>query len=60
VAALAFSAMMRIYLTRDLWERLAESATIRNLAAMDDVAAQGRMADAVGEGLSGDIDIAGF
>jgi uncharacterized membrane protein YjgN (DUF898 family) len=60
VAALAFGALMRIYLTRDLWERLAESATIRNLAAMDDVAAQGRMAGAVGEGLSGDIDIAGF
>jgi uncharacterized membrane protein YjgN (DUF898 family) len=59
-AALAFGALMRIYLTRDLWERLAESVTIRNLAAMDEVAAQGRMADAVGEGLSGDIDIAGF
>jgi uncharacterized membrane protein YjgN (DUF898 family) len=60
LAALAAGAVLRIYLTRDLWVRLAESATVHNLAAMEAVAGQAGMASAIGEGFADNIDIAGF
>ena len=57
---LAFWAVMRIYLIHDIWKRVAESATVHNLAAAADVAAQGEMAGALGEGLADSLDVVGF
>ena len=60
VYILAFWAVMRIYLIHDIWKRVAESATVHNLAAAADVAAQGEMAGALGEGLADSLDVVGF
>jgi uncharacterized membrane protein YjgN (DUF898 family) len=60
LAALAAGAVLRIYLTRDLWVRLTESATVHNLAAVDAITVQAGMASAIGEGFTGDVDIGGF
>jgi uncharacterized membrane protein YjgN (DUF898 family) len=60
LAALAAGAVLRIYLTRDLWVRLAQSATVHNLAALDAVAGQAGMAGAIGEGFADSMDIGGF
>ena len=60
VLALCAGAIMRIYLTRDLWARLAASATVHNLAAVEAMVGQGQMASAIGEGFADSIDIGGF
>jgi uncharacterized membrane protein YjgN (DUF898 family) len=60
VVILALWAVMRIYLIHDVWQRVAESATVHNLAAAADVAAQGEMAGALGEGLADSLDVVGF
>ena len=57
---LAFWAVMRIYLIHDVWKRVAESTTVHNLAAAAEVAAQGEMAGALGEGLADSLDVVGF
>jgi hypothetical protein len=60
VMALAAGVIMRIYLVRDVWQRVAESVTIHNLAAADDVAAQGHLVSALGEGFADSLDVVGF
>ena len=60
VFILALNVMLRIYLSRDLWARVAASTTARNLEAVADVAAKGELAGALGEGLAGDLDVVGF
>jgi uncharacterized membrane protein YjgN (DUF898 family) len=60
VIALAAGVIVRIYLMRDVWQRVAESATVHNLAAADDVAAQGHLVSALGEGFADSLDVAGF
>jgi hypothetical protein len=60
VAALALGAIMRIYLMRDVWERVATSTTVHHLNAADNVTAQGRMVSALGEGFADSLDVAGF
>jgi uncharacterized membrane protein YjgN (DUF898 family) len=60
LAALAAGAVLRIYLTRDLWVRLVRSATLHNLAAAEAVAGQAAEASAIGEGFADSMDIAGF
>jgi uncharacterized membrane protein YjgN (DUF898 family) len=60
MAALALGAIMRIYLMRDVWARVATSTTVHNLNAADNVAAQGRMVSALGEGFADSLDVAGF
>jgi len=58
---LAFWAMMRIYLIHDVWQRVAQSVTVHNLAAASEVAAQqGELAGAIGEGLADSLDVVGF
>ncbi|MBX9840581.1 MAG: DUF898 domain-containing protein [Xanthobacteraceae bacterium] len=58
---LGFWAVMRIYLIHDVWQRVAQSVTVHNLAAAGEVAArQGELAGAVGEGLAGSLDVVGF
>jgi uncharacterized membrane protein YjgN (DUF898 family) len=58
---LGFWAVMRIYLIHDVWQRVAQSVTVHNLATAGEVAAQqGELAGAVGEGLAGSLDVVGF
>src|SRR5262249_12333485 len=49
VLALGLTAIIRIYLVRDIWARVAESARVHNLAAADNVAATGPMVGTPGE-----------
>ena len=58
--ALAFGAVVRIYLNRDVWALVAQSTVVHNLAAADDVSGQGETVGAVGEGLADGLDVAGF
>jgi uncharacterized membrane protein YjgN (DUF898 family) len=60
VIALTAGVVVRIYLTRDVWQRVAESVTTHNLAAADDVAAQGHLVSALGEGFADSLDVVGF
>jgi uncharacterized membrane protein YjgN (DUF898 family) len=60
LVALMAGVVIRIYLTRDVWQRVAESVTVQNLAAADDVVAQGHLVSALGEGFADSLDIAGF
>ena len=57
---LAFGAVKRIYLIRDVWQRVAQSVTVHNLDVADDVAALGDQASALGEGFADSLDVAGF
>jgi len=49
--------VIRIYLTRDIRARIAETTAIHNLAAADGVVGQGSAADALGEGFAGGLDL---
>jgi uncharacterized membrane protein YjgN (DUF898 family) len=60
VFILSLNVVLRIYLLRDVWARVAASTTARNLEAVADVAAKGELAGALGEGLTGDLDVVGF
>jgi uncharacterized membrane protein YjgN (DUF898 family) len=60
VAALAVGTVIRIYLMRDLWQRVAQSVTVENLTAADNVTAQGELVSALGEGFANSLDVAGF
>ena len=60
VTALAVGVVIRIYLMRDLWQRVAQSVTVQNLAAADNVTAQGELVSALGEGFANSLDVAGF
>jgi len=60
VSILAFWAVTRMYMIHDVWQRVASSITVHNLASAMDVAAQGQMASAIGEGLADSLDIGGF
>jgi uncharacterized membrane protein YjgN (DUF898 family) len=57
---LAMNVVLRVYLLRDVWARAAASTTAFRLEAAANVAAAGELADAVGEGLAGGLDIVGF
>jgi uncharacterized membrane protein YjgN (DUF898 family) len=60
VTALAFGAVTRVYLIRDVWLQVAASTTVHNLAAADDVVAHGDMVSALGEGFADSLDVVGF
>lgn len=57
---LALNIALRIYLLRDLWAKVAASTTAHNLEAVANVAAKGDLADALGEGFTGNLDVVGF
>ncbi len=58
---LTLNALMRIYLLRDLWSRVAASTVVHNLESAANVVAIGDVANAVGEGLADGLDfVAGF
>lgn len=57
---LAVNVVIRLYLYRDIWQRVVSSVTVHHLEAAADVAAQGDLANAIGEGIADGLDIAGF
>jgi uncharacterized membrane protein YjgN (DUF898 family) len=58
--ALALNVVVRLYLTHDVWEQVAASATVHHLDAAENVTAQGRMVSALGEGFADSLDVGGF
>jgi uncharacterized membrane protein YjgN (DUF898 family) len=60
VFILAAWVVMRIYLMRDVWQRVAMSTTVHNLAAADNVVARGHLVGALGEGFADSLDVVGF
>jgi uncharacterized membrane protein YjgN (DUF898 family) len=60
VAILAVWAVMRIYLIRDVWQRVAAATTVLNLAAADNAVVQGETVGALGEGFADSLDVVGF
>jgi uncharacterized membrane protein YjgN (DUF898 family) len=60
VAILAFWTVARIYLAHDVWQRVADSSTVHNLAAADNIVAQGDLVGALGEGFADSLDVVGF
>ncbi|MBU6464138.1 MAG: DUF898 family protein [Bradyrhizobium sp.] len=57
---LVMNVVLRVYLLRDLWERLANSTTVHQIEAIDSVSARGDLASALGEGFADGLDIVGF
>jgi uncharacterized membrane protein YjgN (DUF898 family) len=57
---LVMNVVLRVYLLRDLWERLANSTTVHRIEAIDSVSARGDLASALGEGFADGLDIVGF
>lgn len=57
---LAFWTVARIYLTHDVWQRVTDAATVHNLAAADNIVAQGDLVGALGEGFADSLDVVGF
>ena len=57
---LASNVVMRIYLVRDMWALVAPSLTVHGFETASNVAAQGGLASAVGEGFADGLDVAGF
>jgi uncharacterized membrane protein YjgN (DUF898 family) len=60
VFALAFNVVFRIYLLRDLWKKIVETTVVHNLAAADNVVAEGDAVNAIGEGFADSLDVGGF
>jgi uncharacterized membrane protein YjgN (DUF898 family) len=60
IVALASGIVIRIYLLRGLWQRVASSTTVHNLEAADNVRTRGDVANALGEGFANSFDIVGF
>jgi uncharacterized membrane protein YjgN (DUF898 family) len=58
--ALALGVVMRMYLRRDVWARVAASTVVYNLAAADNVVARGDAVNALGEGFADSFDVGGF
>jgi uncharacterized membrane protein YjgN (DUF898 family) len=57
---LAMNVVLRVYLLRDLWARVAASTAAFRLEAAANVVAKGELANALGEGLAGGLDVVGF
>lgn len=60
VLALALGMVLRIYLMRDVWQRVADTTLVHNLAAAENVTGQGDAVSALGEGFADSLDIGGF
>jgi uncharacterized membrane protein YjgN (DUF898 family) len=58
--ALAFNVVMRVYLQRDLWVKVLETAHVYGIEAAANVRASGELASALGEGFADGLDVAGF
>jgi hypothetical protein len=60
VLALCIGVVIRVYLTRGLWERVVTSAIAHDLEQADGVQVRGAPASALGEGFADSLDVAGF
>jgi uncharacterized membrane protein YjgN (DUF898 family) len=60
MAILALWAVTRIYLIHDVWQKVSQSTTVYNLAAAEDVVAEGKPVTALGEGFADSLDVVGF
>jgi uncharacterized membrane protein YjgN (DUF898 family) len=52
--------VIRLYLLRDIWQRVAASITVERLDAAANVTAKGELVNAIGEGIADGLDVAGF
>jgi len=57
---LSLNVVLRVYLLRDLWMKIATTTSVHNIGAAADVAAKGELAGALGEGFADGLDVAGF
>jgi uncharacterized membrane protein YjgN (DUF898 family) len=57
---LALNVVMRLYLLRDLWQRVVSSIEVHVIEAAANVSARGELASALGEGFADGLDVAGF
>jgi len=57
---LTLNVVMRVYLLRDVWARVIASTSVYGLGAAANVAAEGELANALGEGFADGLDVAGF
>jgi len=57
---LAVNIVFRVYLLRDIWQRVAASVAVEHLDAAANVAAKGELVSAIGEGIADGLDVAGF
>jgi uncharacterized membrane protein YjgN (DUF898 family) len=57
---LSLNVIVRLYLLRDIWARVIERTSVRNIGAAANVAAKGELAGALGEGFADGLDVAGF
>lgn len=58
--ALSANVVIRVYLLRDLWARVAGSISIHGFEATSNVEVRGELATALGEGFADGLDVAGF
>lgn len=59
-AILVINVVIRLYLMRDLWARVASSVIVRRIDAAANVTVSGDLASAVGEGFAGNLDVVGI
>jgi uncharacterized membrane protein YjgN (DUF898 family) len=57
---LSLNVIMRLYLQRDMWARVAGTLEVQGIEAAANVAAKGDPASALGEGFADGLDVAGF
>ncbi len=55
-----FGIVMRIYLQQRVWKIVINSTSLQNAAALNNIAAQGDQANALGEGFADSLDIVGL
>lgn len=60
VWAIVLNVVIRLYLVRDLWQRVVSSITVHGIEAAANVAAKGELANAIGEGFADGLDVGGF
>ena len=58
--AVAMGIVVRLYLNRDIWAKVAATTMVHDLSAADDVVGQGDLVDALGEGFTDGLDIGGL
>lgn len=58
--AIGFNIVMRLYLMRDIWAKVAATTVVYNLEAADNVTGQGDAVNALGEGFADSLDVGGF
>jgi uncharacterized membrane protein YjgN (DUF898 family) len=56
----AMNVVLRLYLVRDIWDIVVRSVSVTGLEGVEDVAAQGELAGALGEGFADGLDVGGL